>query len=105
MEGDLKKLKMEDDLKKTKIKWKTNQSTKINLIGCDTIVDSPSLCFLCHIVVITSKEHFSRIYFQKCHTSDPYGTTRCTQSVSLFHQNRLFPKLSEHILFYIILLL
>ena len=22
--------------------WKTNQSTKINLIGCDTIVNSPS---------------------------------------------------------------
>ena len=48
---------MEDDLKKTKKKlkttkkkngkqikqkWKTNQSTKINLIGCDTIVNSPS---------------------------------------------------------------
>ena len=30
---------MEDDLKK---KWKMNQSTKINLIGCDTIVNSPS---------------------------------------------------------------
>ena len=23
-------------------KWKTNHSTKINLIGCDTIVNSPS---------------------------------------------------------------
>ena len=48
---------MEDDLKKNKnrrhpqknqdfpkkIKWKTNQSTKINLIGCDTIVNSPSI--------------------------------------------------------------
>ena len=38
---------MEDDLKKngrlpTKIKWKRNQTTKINLIGCDTIVNSPS---------------------------------------------------------------
>ena len=49
---------MEDDLKKInngrrpqtnkngrrpkKIKWKANQSTKINLIGCDTIVNSPS---------------------------------------------------------------
>ena len=58
MEDDLKKKwgKMEDDLKKTttknedkkksgkrpKQKWKTNQSTKINLIGCDTIVNSPS---------------------------------------------------------------
>ena len=39
MEDNLKKNKMEDDLKK----WKTNQSTKINLIGCDTIVNSPSL--------------------------------------------------------------
>jgi hypothetical protein len=29
---------IEDDLKK---KWKTNQSTKINLIACDTIVNSP----------------------------------------------------------------
>ena len=59
MEGDLKKKKekkkMEDDLKKTKTKktdnppkkrpkqkWKKNQSTKINLIGCDTIENSPS---------------------------------------------------------------
>jgi hypothetical protein len=35
---------MEDDLKK--MKWKMNQSTKINLIGCDTIVNSPSLYVL-----------------------------------------------------------
>ena len=42
MEDDLKnKIKMEDNLKKNQ-KWKTNQSTKINLIGCDTIVNSPS---------------------------------------------------------------
>ena len=34
-----KKIKMEDDLQK---KWKMNQSTKINLIGCDTVVNSPS---------------------------------------------------------------
>ena len=47
MEDDLK-TKMEDNLKKykngiqpKKIKWKTNQSTKINLIGCDTIHYSP----------------------------------------------------------------
>jgi hypothetical protein len=40
MEDDLKKnLKNEDDLKK---KWNKNQSTKINLIGCGTIVNSPS---------------------------------------------------------------
>ena len=51
------KKKMEDDLKKKikkmkttnkkngkrpKQKWKTKKSTKINLIGCDTIVNSPS---------------------------------------------------------------
>ena len=28
--------------KRPKQKWKTNQSTKINQIGCDTIVNSPS---------------------------------------------------------------
>ena len=52
MEEDLKKnkkngrrpqkMKMENDLNKTKIKLKKNQSTKINPIGCDTIVNSPS---------------------------------------------------------------
>ena len=48
MEDDLKKKlkKMKTTKKKngkrTKQKWKTNQSTKINLIGCDTIVNSPS---------------------------------------------------------------
>ena len=47
MEDDLKKnQKMEDNLKK---KWKTNQSTKINLIGCDTIVNSPSLILYCNL--------------------------------------------------------
>ena len=35
--------KMEDDLQK---KLKTNQSTKINLIGCDTIVNSPSINYI-----------------------------------------------------------
>ena len=34
------KIKTEDDLKK-----KTNQSTKINLISYDTIVNSPSIAF------------------------------------------------------------
>ena len=50
MEDDLKinkmkttKKKMENDLKQ---KWKTNQSTKINLIGFDTIVNSPSATYL-----------------------------------------------------------
>jgi hypothetical protein len=54
-----KNMKMEDNLKNNgrwpqkkwknkngiwliKIKWKTNQSTKINLNGCDTILNSPS---------------------------------------------------------------
>ena len=40
--------KIEDDLKNNK-KWKTNQSTKINLIVCDTIVNSPSFLFLLKI--------------------------------------------------------
>ena len=40
MEDDLKKIKKNG--KRPKQKWKTNQSTKINLIGCDTIVNSPS---------------------------------------------------------------
>ena len=35
-----------NDGKLPKQKWKTNQSTKINLIGCDTIVNSPSLKFI-----------------------------------------------------------
>ena len=39
-EENQNKQKMENDLNK---KWKTNQSTKINLIGCDTIVNSPSI--------------------------------------------------------------
>ena len=41
-------------MKYQKIKWKTNQSTKINLIGCsDTIVNSPSfLLFLKTILYI-----------------------------------------------------
>ena len=33
--------------KQPKQKWKTNQSTKIDLIGCDTIVNSPSLYSAC----------------------------------------------------------
>ena len=51
MEDDLKqKMKMEDDLKKKhfflKITWKNKMEdepiNQINLIGCDTIVNSPS---------------------------------------------------------------
>ena len=50
MEDDLKKIKMEDDLKKRKekkeddIKKKGRQTNQpnFNLIGCDTIVNSPS---------------------------------------------------------------
>jgi hypothetical protein len=53
MEDDLKKQmednlkKMEDDLKK--INLTTNQSTKINLIGIDTIVNPPSIIFLVYL--------------------------------------------------------
>jgi hypothetical protein len=47
-----KKEKKEDDLKKEEEKrrpkkqWNTDQSTKINLIGCDTIVNSPSYTYM-----------------------------------------------------------
>ena len=34
---------MEDNLNNIFVKLKTNHSTKINLIGCDTIVNWPSL--------------------------------------------------------------
>ena len=44
MEDDLNKNKMENNLKQKKLK--TNQSTKSNLIGCDTIVNSPSKILL-----------------------------------------------------------
>ena len=40
MEDNLKKIK--NGRRPKKIKWKTYQSTKINLIGCDTIVNSHS---------------------------------------------------------------
>jgi hypothetical protein len=41
MEDDLKKNKMEDNLKKIKMEdnLKKKKSTKINLIGCDTILN------------------------------------------------------------------
>ena len=50
MEDDLKKMgengrrpkKNKNGRRPKKIKWKAKQSTKINLIGCDTIVNSPS---------------------------------------------------------------
>ena len=44
MEDDLKRKrkKRQPPQKRPKQKWKTNQSTKINLIGCDTIENSPS---------------------------------------------------------------
>ena len=59
MEDDLKKTqKMEDNLKKNgrqpTFPLAYNHSTKINLIGCDTIVNSPSLSLL---VVIRTIDH------------------------------------------------
>ena len=53
MEDNLKKkIKKNEDNpknkngKRPKQKWKTNQSNKINLMGCDTIVNLPSLILL-----------------------------------------------------------
>ena len=47
-DGKKRKKKMEYNLKK----WKTNQSTKINLIGCDTIVNLPSFHRKCFFVAL-----------------------------------------------------
>ena len=68
---------MEDDLKK---KSKMNQLTKLNLIGCDTIVNSPSLFLLKQITEFT------------------WGTQRLPQvnvaSVVFFFQINRNPKLN-----------
>ena len=40
--------------KRPKQKRKTNQSTKINLIGCVTIVNSPRYCLLFYAVVVVA---------------------------------------------------
>jgi hypothetical protein len=75
MENDIKKNKKwrmtkkegkkENDLKK---KRKKNQSTKINLIGRDTIVNSPSL------YTINKSSEFS---FQICFSSLLYQSSVC----------------------------
>ena len=59
MEDDLKKMKkMEGNLKKIedglKQKWKTDKSPKINLLGCDTIVNSPILLLVSNNNIIYS---------------------------------------------------
>ena len=56
---------MEDDQKK----WKTNQSTKINLIGCDTIVNSPSGCLFLICIAFNIRIDLSRPFFsvKHCH--------------------------------------
>ena len=74
MENDQKKWKttykkMEDDLKQNnkkgrrpQKKWKTTKSTKINLIGCDTIVNLPSLNYGWNVLVLP---YYIHIYTQK----------------------------------------
>ena len=68
---------MEDDLKKKGrrrkkngrrpqiIKWKTNQSTRNNLIGCDTIVNSPSERLLVDAGATSCQYHFILIDLAK----------------------------------------
>ena len=47
---------MEDDLQE---KWKMNQSTQINLISCDIIVNSPSFMIVnCHSFRVLTKPCF-----------------------------------------------
>ena len=74
---------MEDDLKKkwekngrrpkkkrrkkgktTYKKWKTNQSTKFNLIGCDTIENWPNYIYFC-----VANHYISEAYFVSEHES------------------------------------
>ena len=84
MEDDLKKMKkMEDNLK---IKWKTNQSTKINLIGCDTIVNSPSINLVLHNVtryscvgklMFSSLQSFFEVIFQERESYDGSSGKNC----------------------------
>ena len=70
MEDDLKnKIKKNKDNqtkngKRPKQKWKTNQSTKINLIGCDTIVNSPSLFCAWYYTLLV--HHTPRLVPQVC---------------------------------------
>ena len=68
---------MEDDLKKNgkRIiqKWKKNQSTKINLIGCDTIVNSPSLQSLCLGSMASSPK--TQMVFNIFNSSDLFSDT------------------------------
>ena len=59
LEDDLKKRKTVDDLKNKTKKWKTNQSTKINLNGCDTIVNSPSLHIFIKCMHIAHQLYFN----------------------------------------------
>ena len=58
MEDDKKKEKKGREKKKKKKKWKTNQSTKINLISCDTIVNSPSICLICNEISYDFHSYF-----------------------------------------------
>ena len=53
MEDEVRKNK-NDGRRPQKIKWKTNQPTEINLIGCDTIVNSPSFVLIVTKVLINN---------------------------------------------------
>ena len=83
--------KKEKKKKRPKQKWKTNQSTKINLFGCDTIVNSPSkvcyrnVCIFCRIksnpVGSTQHNHMfnhslvNRLTFSTGYTKEGFSTT------------------------------
>ena len=72
---------MEDDLQK---KWKTNQSTKINLIGCNTIVNSPSFIQCFHILGDALTEVVKEIHSGQL----PSKSQRTSPSLANPHQQR-----------------
>ena len=81
-------------------KWKTNQSTKIDLIGCDTIVNSPS-SFLCFVIVCLSMFYSSYLSMSQiinilisCLTTSCPCCSHC--KYSLFLESYFFvPNLQE----------
>ena len=55
-----------------KIKWKTNQSIKINLIGCDTIVNLPSPLHTAFLFLLSKWLSQSPVYILVLLPSDPF---------------------------------
>ena len=100
MEDDLKKnkkmkttkKKMENDLNKN---GKRTNQPKINLIGCDTIVNSPSIGFfhLRNCQVFRSQTNFVRQILELVLTKNSDSTLHCCLTVILLYLNLKFHNL------------